>query len=89
MLGDGYGPEVHTMARSVKRYMKGDMSLKMALDPHMVGQSITSSSSNIITDSAAGATAYSAGHKTYNGAISVIPRLALLAACARVLKVPQ
>lgn len=82
MLGDGYGPEIHSLARSVKRYMRNDMSLRMAFDPHMVGQSITSSSSNIITDSAAGATAYSAGQKTYNGAISVVPKVGFNRVCA-------
>ena len=39
----------------------------------IVGLSKTSSSSDLITDSAAGATAFAAGIKTYNGAISVNP----------------
>lgn len=38
---------------------------------HTIGLSKTSSSSDYITDSAAGATAFSTGKKTYNGAIGV------------------
>jgi len=38
---------------------------------HTIGLSKTSSSSSYITDSAAGATAFSIGKKTYNGAIGV------------------
>lgn len=36
-----------------------------------IGMSVTCAADNLITDSAAGATAISTGHKTYNGAIGV------------------
>src|SRR6201999_2727500 len=43
------------------------------LDKHHIGNSRTRSSSSLVTDSAAGATAFSCGFKSYNGAISVLP----------------
>jgi len=79
MLGDGYGPEYHTMARSLRRAQTGNASAMLPLDPFLVGGAITSASSNIITDSAAGATAYAAAHKTFNGAVGVAPRPDLVA----------
>ena len=45
----------------------------LVLDEHLVGSSRTRSSNSLITDSAAGATAFSCGMKSYNGAISVLP----------------
>lgn len=45
----------------------------LILDDYLVGQSRTRSTSSLITDSAAGATAFSCGWKSYNGAISVLP----------------
>ena len=77
MLGDGYGPHYHAMARAMRRYQSGNASYMLPLDPFLVGGSITSASSNIITDSAAGATAYSVGRKTFNGALGVVPRPSL------------
>lgn len=46
---------------------------QLVIDQHLIGQSRTRSSSSLITDSAAGATAFSCGKKSYNGAISVTP----------------
>jgi len=74
MLGDGYGPHYHTMARSLRRFQSGNASYMLPLDPFLIGGSITSASSNLITDSAAGATALSCARKTFNGAIGVQPR---------------
>ncbi len=66
-IGDGMGPAQITAART----MKG----KLALEKFKVaGFVLTHSANNYITDSAAGATAYATGHKTYNGAISVDPQ---------------
>ena len=48
-------------------------SQQLVLDQHLVGQSRTRSSSSLVTDSAAGATAFSCALKSYNGAISVTP----------------
>ncbi|EFP83769.2 hypothetical protein PGT21_034638 [Puccinia graminis f. sp. tritici] len=45
----------------------------LPLDPLLVGSSRTRSSNSLITDSAAGATAFSCALKTYNGAIAVEP----------------
>ncbi|PLW14334.1 hypothetical protein PCASD_18037 [Puccinia coronata f. sp. avenae] len=45
----------------------------LPLDPLLVGSSRTRSSNSLITDSAAGATAFSCAMKTYNGAIAVEP----------------
>ncbi|CAG8544509.1 5038_t:CDS:2, partial [Scutellospora calospora] len=43
------------------------------LDQILVGSSRTRSSDSLVTDSAAGATAFSCIKKTYNGAIAVDP----------------
>ena len=48
-------------------------SQQLEIDKHLIGQSRTRSSSSLITDSAAGATAFSCASKSYNGAISVTP----------------
>ncbi|GAA6043897.1 hypothetical protein JCM8097_004295 [Rhodosporidiobolus ruineniae] len=45
----------------------------LPLDEILVGTSRTRSSNSLITDSAAGATAFSCGLKTYNGAIGLTP----------------
>jgi len=45
----------------------------LPLDPLLIGSSRTRSSNSLITDSAAGATAFSCALKTYNGAIAVEP----------------
>ena len=68
-IPDGFGPASATMARDFLRYRDGTTSL--ALDSVLVGAVRTFASDSRITDSAAGATAYAAGTKTYNGAIAV------------------
>ncbi len=45
----------------------------LVLDKHFIGNSRTRSTSSLVTDSAAGATAFSCGLKSYNGAISMLP----------------
>lgn len=69
LIPDGYGPASATMARDFLRFRDGVTSL--ALDSVLVGAVRTFASDSRITDSAAGATAYAAGTKTYNGAIAV------------------
>lgn len=69
VIPDGYGPASATMARDFLRYRDGITSL--ALDSVLVGSVRTFASDSRITDSAAGATAYAAHTKTYNGAIAV------------------
>lgn len=68
LIPDGFGPASATMARDYLRATSGISSL--ALDSLQVGSVRTYSTSNRVTDSAAGATAYAAGTKTYNGAIA-------------------
>ncbi|BGP25216.1 vacuolar alkaline phosphatase [Rhodotorula toruloides] len=54
---------------------RSSMGGMLPLDEILVGSSRTRSSNSLITDSAAGATAFSCGVKTYNGAIGVTPSL--------------
>ncbi|KAL4921061.1 alkaline-phosphatase-like protein [Aspergillus aurantiobrunneus] len=74
MVSDGMGPTSLTMTRSFKQLTQGlppdDI---LVLDKHILGTSRTRSSSSLVTDSAAGATAFSCGFKSYNNAISVLP----------------
>ncbi|KAK5100488.1 vacuolar alkaline phosphatase [Lithohypha guttulata] len=74
MVSDGMGPTSLSMTRSFRQYIdvlpQDDI---LVLDEHLVGSSRTLSSNSLITDSAAGATAFSCGKKSYNGAISVLP----------------
>ncbi len=65
LIGDGMG-----LSQMSSAYYFGKSEPNFSRFP-VVGFSRTSSSSDKITDSAAGATALSAGQKTYNGAIAV------------------
>lgn len=69
LIPDGYGPASGTMARDFLRWRDG--TSRLALDSLLVGAVRTFAADSRITDSAAGATAYAAGVKTYNGAIAV------------------
>lgn len=74
MISDGMGPTSLAMARSYKQVEYGlPWSQHLVLDTHLIGSSRTRSTSSLITDSAAGATALSCGFKSYNGAIAVLP----------------
>ncbi|KAL3492624.1 alkaline phosphatase [Aspergillus germanicus] len=74
MVSDGMGPTSLTMTRSYKQLTQGlPADEVLVLDKHILGTSRTRSSSSLVTDSAAGATAFSCGSKSYNGAISVLP----------------
>jgi alkaline phosphatase len=74
MVSDGMGPTSLELARSYKQYKYGlPWSEQLVIDRHLIGQSRTRSTSSLVTDSAAGATAFSCGFKSYNGAISVLP----------------
>jgi alkaline phosphatase len=64
-LSDGMGPASMTLARTV-----GSRD-SLVLDALLSGTSRTRSSDSLVTDSAAGATAYASGAKSYNGAIGV------------------
>lgn len=75
MVTDGMGPASLSLARSFKQHRDG-LSIDdiLVLDKHIIGNSRTRSSSSLVTDSAAGATAFSCALKSYNGAIGVDPQ---------------
>lgn len=74
MVSDGMGPASLSMTRSFRQYIEGlEIDNILNLDHHLIGSSRTRSSSSLVTDSAAGATAFSCGLKSYNGAISILP----------------
>lgn len=74
MVSDGMGPTSLTTTRSFRQFTEGlPEDDTLVLDGHLVGTSRTRSSSSLVTDSAAGATAFSCGFKSYNEAISVLP----------------
>ena len=66
LIADGFGPASATLGRGLK-------GGPLAFDPYLVGAVETSATDNRVTDSAASATAYACGLKTYNGAIGVRP----------------
>ncbi|CAO1630195.1 unnamed protein product [Sympodiomycopsis kandeliae] len=75
MISDGYGPASHTLARYFHQAASNSShpprDVNFASDQYLVGSHRSRSSSSLITDSAAGATAFSCGVKSYNGAIGV------------------
>jgi len=74
MVSDGMGPASLSLTRSFRQYQSGlPIDDVLVLDQHLIGSSRTRSSNSLVTDSAAGATAFSCGMKSYNGAISVLP----------------
>lgn len=74
MVSDGMGPTSLSLTRSFRQIQSGlPIDDILVLDQHLIGSSRTRSTSSLITDSAAGATAFSCGYKSYNGAISVLP----------------
>lgn len=73
MVSDGMGPSVLSLTRTYNQFVNNlPHDHMLTLDEHLVGQSRTRSSDSYITDSAAGATAFSCGAKSYNGAIGVL-----------------
>ncbi|RSL80263.1 hypothetical protein CEP51_006714 [Fusarium floridanum] len=74
MVSDGMGPAPLSLTRSYRQFVQGlPHDDVLTLDKHFWGSSRTRSTSSLVTDSAAGATAFSCGKKSYNGAISVLP----------------
>ncbi|EJS42177.1 pho8p [Saccharomyces arboricola H-6] len=71
---DGMGPASLSMARSFNQHIH-DLPIDdiLTLDQHFIGSSRTRSSDSLVTDSAAGATAFACALKSYNGAIGVDP----------------
>ncbi|RYP09935.1 hypothetical protein DL764_000977 [Monosporascus ibericus] len=78
-LADGFGPASQTMARDyVSLLQNGEnpgapVSFQLAADKLVLGNVQTLSSDDLITDSAASATAFACGVKTYNDAVGVDP----------------
>ncbi|KAE8968321.1 hypothetical protein PR003_g27762 [Phytophthora rubi] len=68
MIPDGTGPNIFTLARTV---LDPTLKTRLHIDQHLMGTVQTHSSTSYITDSAASATAYSTGYKTYDSAIAV------------------
>ncbi|QPG93894.1 hypothetical protein C2857_003409 [Epichloe festucae Fl1] len=74
MVSDGMGPASLSLTRSYRQHVDGlPEGDTLTLDKHFWGSSRTRSSNSLVTDSAAGATAFSCGKKSYNGAISMLP----------------
>ncbi|OBA20440.1 alkaline phosphatase-like protein [Metschnikowia bicuspidata var. bicuspidata NRRL YB-4993] len=74
MVTDGMGPASLSLARSFRQHRDGrPIDDLLYLDQHFIGTSRTRSNDSLVTDSAAGATAFSCGLKSYNGAIGVGP----------------
>ncbi|CAB4432886.1 unnamed protein product [Rhizophagus irregularis] len=74
MISDGFGPASETFARDYIQYVKKlNYNYLTPLDKILVGSSRTRSSDSLVTDSAAGATAFACTIKTYNRAIGVNP----------------
>ncbi|KAF9192775.1 hypothetical protein BGZ51_004943 [Haplosporangium sp. Z 767] len=75
MVSDGFGPASQTYARSFWQYKNNyTEDILTSLDEILVGSSRTRSSDSLVTDSAAGATAFSCAKKSYNAAIGVDPK---------------
>ena len=79
MVSDGFGPASVTLARVLRNRVyrpppteSGGMQ-PLALDQFLTGQLRTYSASNLVTDSAAGATAWACGIKTTNLRVAVGP----------------
>ena len=73
-VSDGMGPASLSMTRSYQQFTRGlSYNHMLNLDAFFIGSSRTRSSNSLVTDSAAGATAFSCGLKTYNGAIGMDP----------------
>eukprot|EP00010_Vexillifera_abyssalis_P005399 CAMPEP_0201551354 /NCGR_PEP_ID=MMETSP0173_2-20130828/7541_1 /ASSEMBLY_ACC=CAM_ASM_000268 /TAXON_ID=218659 /ORGANISM="Vexillifera sp., Strain DIVA3 564/2" /LENGTH=564 /DNA_ID=CAMNT_0047961577 /DNA_START=48 /DNA_END=1742 /DNA_ORIENTATION=+ len=70
MIGDGYSTSVATFTRLMNG---GRENSEYGFDDMVIGTVETTSSSSLVTDSAAGATAYACGVKTFNGGIGVSP----------------
>lgn len=74
MVSDGMGPASLSLTRGYRQYINNlPENDTLVLDKHFWGTSRTRSSNSLVTDSAAGATAFACGLKSYNGAISVLP----------------
>ncbi|CCD24185.1 alkaline phosphatase PHO8 NDAI_0C05260 [Naumovozyma dairenensis CBS 421] len=71
-ITDGMGPASLSLTRSYRQFIENlPINDTLTLDNHLIGSSRTRSSDSLITDSAAGATAFSCILKTKNNAVGV------------------
>lgn len=72
MISDGMGLATAQATRVLKQ-VRDDLpgNTRLNIDPYLIGTHRTQSHNHLITDSAAGATAFSTGSKTNNGFVSV------------------
>lgn len=68
-LNPAYDPDIS----SASKKKQATYGIMLPLDTMLIGQSRTRSSDSLVTDSAAGATAFSCAMKSYNRAIAVEP----------------
>ena len=66
VIPDGFGQQSETMARDYVHWTNND-TVTLPIDEMVIGLVRTRSTDSYITDSAASATAYSCGLKSYNG----------------------
>lgn len=72
LIGDGFGPALFGATHLHQKHIaKKKLNLEKLMNSGAVGLLNTESSAQIVTDSAAGATAFACGVKTYNEAIGV------------------
>jgi alkaline phosphatase len=75
IVPDGYGQASQTMARDYVSLLqngenpKAPVSIQLPADQMVIGNVRTQASNNLITDSAASATAFGCGVKTYNNGV--------------------
>jgi alkaline phosphatase len=75
IVPDGFGPASQTMARDFASLIqngenpKAPVSMQLPVDTMVIGNVRTLASDNLITDSAASATAFGCGVKSYNNGI--------------------
>ncbi|EHK96522.1 Alkaline phosphatase-like protein [Glarea lozoyensis ATCC 20868] len=77
IVPDGYGPASQTLARDYASLLlngenpKRPVTYQLPVDKLIIGSVRTQASDSLVTDSAASATAFACGIKTYNAAIGV------------------
>lgn len=80
MVSDGMGYASLSLVRALQRAQKTNHGVgshlkkeELSIDEYLTGSSKTYSANNDITDSAAGATAFSCGQKTKNDQVAMLP----------------
>lgn len=71
MIPDGTSPNVFTMARAMRNHPSRKIDEPLHIDALLRGTVKTYSNTSLVPDSAATATAYATGYKTYNKAIGM------------------